>query len=242
MTAAAQALIDKLCLRDELSREEIEVLRSAPSQFKEFSRGGELAREGDEPGASTLLVDGWAARVKGLPDGRRQILSLHIAGDFIDLHTFPLKVQDHSVVAITDCRVALFAHEALQRITEEHAHLTRLLWTSTLIDSAILREWLLSTGRRSAAEHLANLFCEMFLRLQSIGRVDGNGFDFPLSQSELSDALSLSAVHTNRVLQELRAEGLIVWKGTRVEIPDWDRLRDFASFDARYLHLEKRRR
>lgn len=242
MTTATQALIDKLSIRDDLSVEEREVLGSAPAQFKNFTRGADLVQEGDELNFSVLLVDGWAGRVKGLVDGQRQILSLNISGDFIDLHAFPLKVQDHSVVALTDCRVALFPHETLTRITEQYPHLTRVLWTSTLIDSAILREWLLSTGRRSATEHLAALICEMFVRLKSIGKIDGNSFEFPLSQTELSDVLSLSAVHTNRVLQELRGEGLVVWKSSRVEIPDFDRLAKFASFDGRYLHLEKRKR
>jgi CRP-like cAMP-binding protein len=239
MTNASETLIAKLSLRDELSAEERQALESAPSQMKHFARGEEMVREGETPSFSTLLVQGWGARQKCLPDGRCQILSLHITGDFLDLHAFLLKVQDHSVVALTECTAALFPHQTLQTITEQHPHLARLLWTSTLIDSAILREWVLSTGRRTAAEHMANLACEMFLRLRSIGQVEGYVFEMPLTQSQLADVMGLSVVHTNRTLQELRSRGLVVWEGRRVEIPDWERLCEFAYFDPRYLHLER---
>jgi len=242
LTETVHPLIRKLEQRDTLSPEERAVLEKAPSRLKEFERGEDLVREREEPSDSTLLVDGWAARYKTLPDGRRQILALHIPGDFIDLHSFPLKVQDHSVFALTPCKVALIPHNTLREITENHAHLTRLLWLSTLIDGAIMREWLLSAGRREASEHMANLLCETWMRLKTLGLTWDHTFQFPLTQAELGDCLGVSTVHTNRVIQELRGKGLITWKGDWVEITDWDGLCNLADFDPTYLHLDQRPR
>ncbi|MXQ10946.1 Crp/Fnr family transcriptional regulator [Microvirga makkahensis] len=243
-TAPANPLIRKLEQRDTLAPEEKQALDKAMARgrIKEFRTKEEMVREHDEPSFSTLLLDGWAARYKSLSDGRRQMLAFHISGDFVDLHAFPLKVQDHSVVALTPCKVVLVPHEALNEITENFPHLTRLLWVSTLIDGAIVREWLLSTGRRSAIEHVANLMCETYTRLQAIGLAKADEFNFPLTQAELGDALGISTVHVNRVLQDLRKEGLITWKGDRIEINDWDRLCALADFDPTYLHLDQRPR
>ena len=235
-------LIQKLGKRDALSEQERAILNRVTGRVLEVGADEDLARAHDRPPYSTLVLEGWAARYHLLADGRRQITALHIGGDFVDLHVFPLKIMDHSVVALTPCKVALVDHDVLREITEEHPHLTRLLWLSTLIDSAILRQWLIGSGKRSALEQMAHLFCELFTRLQVIGETQQDRFHFPIKQSELGDALGLSAVHTNRTVQALRGEGLIDWRARTVIIPDWERLSAFAEFDPTYLHLETERR
>ena len=67
-------------------------------------------------------------------DGRRQILSFHIAGDFIDLQSFLLSRLDHSIGTLTAVRVAMFSHAQHRRTDAPSPHLTRLLWRETLID------------------------------------------------------------------------------------------------------------
>nr|WP_246718902.1 helix-turn-helix domain-containing protein [Microvirga terrestris] len=98
---------------------------------------------------------------------------------------------------------------------------------------------IVSIGRQSAREHAANLFCELFLRLQAVGLTEGSSFKLPLTQAELGDILGLSTVHVNRILQELRAEGLITWRGETVVIEDWPRLQEMAEFDPTFLCPER---
>ena len=64
-------------------------------------------------------------------------------------------------------------------------------------------------------------------------------FSLPITQSVLADALGLSVVHTNRVVQSLRTTGLVAWEADRVTIVDWDGLEALAEFDPTYLHLER---
>lgn len=108
-------------------------------RLKTFAAGEDLVRQGERPATSTLVVAGITARYSTVEDGGRQITGLrHIAGDFVDLHSFPLQVMDHSVTAITACEVVAFPHLALKAITEGYPHLTRVLWLSlTLLDGAI---------------------------------------------------------------------------------------------------------
>lgn len=225
-----------------ISEDEVAALRGALSEVVEAPADSDLVREHERQVQSNLLLEGWAGRYVTLADGRRQILAVHIPGDFIDLHSFPLQVMDHSVTTFTPCRIALAPHARLRDITERHPHLARLLWLSTLIDAAILRQWLVGSGKRSSLEHAAHLFCELFTRLELVGRTQGRAFIFPLSQMEFADALGVSAVHANRTLQELRARELLAWRGRQVEILDWDGLRELAEFDTAYLNLFDRRR
>src|SRR3569623_1017144 len=186
----------------------------------------------------TLLLDGFVERYKDMADGRRQILAIHVPGDFVDLHSYPLKKLEHSVAALTPIRVAFMPHSAVRALTETSATLTELLWRSTLVDAAINREWIVSIGARGAAVRLAHLFCEKNVRLQRIGLSDGKQFVFPVTQIDLADATGLTAVHANRMLRQLREDGLVEFRGGHVRIADWDALRRFAGFDTGYLFID----
>jgi CRP-like cAMP-binding protein len=232
-------LLRQLTLRDSsLSQASRRLLVSAfrPTTFTKA--GSQLVAQGSRPEQCTLIVSGWACRYTTLPDGRRQTLALHISGDFVDLHSFPIKVMDHSVAAITDCSIATIAHSQVRRITEIDPHLTRALWLHTLVDAAILRQWLLSSGQRTALEHTAHLLCELFTRLQLAGlAAHGRSFELPVSQQELGSALGISSVHVSRMITELRSRKLFVWKSSQAEILDWPALVELAAFDPTYLIL-----
>lgn len=227
----------KLEARDVLSEAERQSLVACASEEVNFAAGADLVREGDRPDTSMLVIDGFSSRYRDAPDGTRQITAIHVPGDFVDLHSLLLREMDHSVGALSACRVMRFPHVRLRGLTETHPHLTRLLWLMTLIDASIHREWL-SAAARAAPEQIAHLICELYVRL-GIARLIGadQSFTLPLTQMEIGEALGLSAVHVNRSLQQLRSEGLFTWQNQTVRILDWDALQRRASFDMRYLHL-----
>lgn len=237
-----EPLILNLQARDSVSAREAEILRSIIVRERRFGVDEDIVIEGSRPNYSTLLLDGIAARYKVLEDGRRQITALHVAGDFVDLHAFPLKTMDHGIVALSACHTGFADHGDLKRVTETEPHLTRLLWLLTVIDGAIHREWIVAMGRRSKKSHLAHLFCELFLRLQVVGQTSNKSFSFPLTQAELADVLGVSMVHLNKTLRLLRDENLLDWVSRSVTIHDWGGLVRIAEFDPDYLnfHVEPR--
>ncbi len=221
-----------------LDAAERDALEAAFVRTQDYAAKQIVVREQVPLTQCTLLLDGFVERYKDLPDGRRQILAIHVPGDFVDLHSYPLKKLEHSVAALTPIRVAFMPHASVRALTETSATLTELLWRSTLIDAAINREWIVSVGARGAAVRLAHLFCEMNVRLQRIGLSDGKRFVFPVTQIDLADATGLTAVHANRMLRQLREDGLIEFRGGEVHIPDAAALRRFAGFDPGYLFID----
>lgn len=232
-----EPLLLNLESHDIVSEEEKSLLRSIITRERTFAVDDDLVEEASRPSFSTLLLDGFAARYKLLGDGSRQITSLHIAGDFVDLHAFTLKIMDHGIVALTPCLVALVDHDSLKSVTETSPHLTRLLWLDTLIDGSIHREWIVGMGRRTKKAHLAHLICELYVRLRVVGRTRGKSFDFPLTQLELADVVGISVVHLNKSLQALRRENMFTWTNRTVTILDWERLQEYADFNPLYLNL-----
>ncbi|MDR7039728.1 CRP-like cAMP-binding protein [Methylobacterium sp. BE186] len=104
----------------------------------------------------------------------------------------------------------------------------------TLRELSRAREWIVNNAR-PADRRLAHLLCELLICLQVIGQADESSFELPVSQADVADALGISPVHMNRVLQSLRTSGLITWSNQRVAIPDVQALKDFAEFDPAYL-------
>ncbi len=233
-------LLRKLATRDEsLPETSRQTLLAALGPPRFVEAGVTIIREGSRPDECTLVVAGWACRFSTLHDGRRQTLALHISGDFVDLHSFPMKVMDHSVETLTECSISTLSHSKMRRITETDPHLTRVLWMHTLVDAAILRKWLLSSGQRSALEHTAHLICEVFTRLEVVGLASaGKPFDMPMSQQEFGSAVGITAVHVSRTLAELRSRGLFTWRSRKAEILDWPGLLRLAEFDPGYLSLQ----
>lgn len=234
------AHLKKLRVHTEIGPDEERVIRALVRETRRVAPDQFVVRSGDKLDFSLLLVDGWLARSKDLPSGDRQVLELHVAGDFADLHAFTLKRLDHDVISITECTIAVVPHDRLMDLTEHYPHLARVYWMSTNIDAAITREMALSLGQRSAIQRMAHLFCELHVRLGIVGRTRGATFDFPLTQRELSECLGLTVVHVNRTLQELRRMGLVEAQNREITLLDKPRLESLAEFDPLYLQLERR--
>lgn len=235
-------LIRKLESIADLTPEETRALAALPIRVRTFSADANIVREGERPEHCALVTEGFVCRYKDLPDGSRQIMSFHIPGDMPDLQSMHLKVMDHSVAAMVPTRMAFIPHEAMHEICREYPGVAAAFWRDTLIDAAIFREWIVGLGRRSAYGRIAHLLCELNVKLQSVGLADAEGYDLPLTQAELGDALGLSTVHVNRVLQELRRDGLIASQGRRLGIPNWEGLQAAGDFDITYLHLDREAR
>jgi len=222
-----------------LSPEEERILEDSVSGTRQYAMEQDIVVEGSSPDHSCLLLGGLAGRYNVSLEGKRQITALHVAGDFIDLHSYLMKPMDHSIVALGPCRIAMVPHGALTAITEQHPNLTRLLWLNTLIDAATHRRWEFALGTLQAHSHLAHIICEMYLRMDQIGETDNGKFHFPITQTILGECMALSVVHTNRSVQKLRADNLISWERDSVTIKDWGRLIEIAQFDPTYLRLPK---
>lgn len=232
--------LKKLRVRSEIGPEEERVIRGLIAETRRIGPDQMIVRAGEELHQSLLLIEGWLIRSKDLPNGDRQVMELHVAGDFADLHGFTLKRLDHDVISITDCTLGVVPHERILQVTERHPHLARLYWLSTNIDAAITRETALSLAQRSAISRMAHLFCELHVRLRIVDKTRGNTFEFPLTQRELAECLGLTVVHVNRTLQELRRKGLIEAGGGEVTILDKTALETLAEFDPSYLYLQQR--
>lgn len=234
-----QPLIDKLKFWAPLSNADEAALRALPVTFRRLKAGHYVVWDGDRPQHSCLLIHGFAYRHKIVREGKKQIFSLHMDGDLVDLQNSLLGRADHNVETLTDCDVALIPVDAIRKIAFDHPSVGMAMWYETLVEGSIFREWVLNIGRRDGKTRIAHLLCEFAVRLEVAELGKSNQYTLPITQDQLADAVALTPVHVNRKLKELEAEGLINRTKRNITIHDWPKLAKAGDFQPRYLHLAK---
>ncbi|KZD08767.1 Crp/Fnr family transcriptional regulator [Oceanibaculum pacificum] len=218
-----------------LTDTELETLEALHRRRRRFVAGKDLVHQGQSDQSAYVLAKGWACSYKMLPGGTRQIVDFQIPGDFFGLRSILFRTSDHNVEPVTKIEASeILATDLLDAFQRAPRLATAVLWAASR-DEAMVVEHLVSIGRRNGEERMAHFLLEMSARLMLVGQGDRTGFDCPLSQYLLADALGLSAVHVNRVLRTLRHDGLVTFQRGRVTFHNIDALAELAGFDATYL-------
>ena len=229
-------LLKKLRIHSKLSGDEMAAIRKLPCQFRELSPDEDVIRQGDRPKAAAVVIEGMVARYHTLRSGRRQYLTLHIAGDWPDAQGLFLEEMDHSVCAVGEAFVCYLLHKDLKAVFDRRPSVAFAIWRETLVDAAIFREAITNNSSRAGTARLAHLFCEVYARAHSVGLVDRGSVSLPLTQTQIGEFLGMSLITVNRHLQALRRSGAADFRSGRLTVKNWDRLVKLGDFDAAYLH------
>lgn len=232
-------LVRKLGVFVALSETELTVLNRLHLRRRTFVAGLDLVQQGQCDTAAYILASGWVCSYKILPNGLRQIVDFQIPGDFLGLRSILLQTSDHCIEPITKIEATeVPTAELLDTFARTPRLAAAVLWAASR-DEAMVVEHLIDVGRRDAAVRVGHFLLEMGSRLSLVGLTDETGYACPLSQYHLADALGLSAVHVNRVLRQLREDGLVTFRDGKVTFHNRERLSALVDFDPAYLDQER---
>ena len=180
--------------------------------------------------STRYLISGWAARVRELKNGRRQIVQLILPGDALAPH---LEVRHRGQTVHSLTMVHTVDGGAIRLAARDPATFPGIAAAVELAaahDRALLLEQATRLGRQTAFERVANLVMELHYRCTPIGLVHGDGFQFPLTQETIADLLGLSVVHVNRTVQRMRQQEMISLKQGRLTLLNLPALSEIAEF------------
>jgi CRP-like cAMP-binding protein len=239
LSKALQILIRKLREHSRLTVEDLAILNAFSHSVRELRSNEDLIRQGDSPDVSAVVLSGMVARYHLLPDGVRQYLSFHMAGDMPDAQALFIEKMDHAVCSIGPARIASIPHKELIAAFDRRPSVGFAIWRETLIDAAIFREAITNNSARTLPARMGHLFCELFYRARASGLTKGNTLTAPISLVQLGETLGMSIASVNRTLQELRASRMMDFQRGLLQISDWEGLAELAQFNPGYLHLKK---
>ena len=208
-----------------------------PFTRRKLNAHDHIVWEGDRPQHTCLLLAGFAFRHKVAGNGGRQIMSIHMKGDLVDLQNSMLGIADHNVQMLSAGEVALIPFEVVRDLAVRLPGVGMAMWYETLVEGSIFREWILNIGRRDAHARIGHLLCEFAVRLEVAELGKQTEYELPITQEQLADAVSLTAVHVNRTLKSLEKDGYISRSKRRITISDWQKLARVADFNPQYLHI-----
>ena len=234
---SSNPLTRKLSLYAQLSESDRELLDVLLTREEYFPADVDIIAEGMTPRSVFVMKEGMAVRYRDLPDGGRQIMTFLIPGDLCDAHVFLLKAMDHSLATITPVRIAPISRDDILDLFVQRPRISAALWWSSLQEESMLRERIVSLGRRDARGRVAYMLCELLWRHAAIGLTNGDVVRLPLTQTELADTLGLTPVHVNRILKEFRERRLISIEHRMLNVLNVQDLQAVASFNKDYLHL-----
>ena len=233
-------LVRKLEYWQKLDADDRAAILALPFTVRAVEANHYVVREFDRAEYSCLLLSGFAIRHKIVAGGLRQIVSIHMKGEMVDLQNSLLGFADHSVQMLTAGKVAMMPRAEVEGLALERPAVGRAMWIDTLVDASIFREWIANVGRRDARTRVAHLLCEFSLRLKVAGLGEQTSYEMPMSQEQLADATGLTSVHVNRTLKRLEADGLIERTTPRtIVIGEWRKLAEAGDFQSAYLHLHE---
>ena len=202
------------------------------SADRHLEAGQDLFGLGEPCDSIYTLNKGWVILYYLSPDGRRQILHFALPGAVLGFHPAGGAMMTYGAQALTDIVVSAVPHKALASIVEQQHHFgLRLAWLIAR-DCSLAFDRVASIGRHSARERVAHLLLKLFVRYRA--QWPGSQIEemnLPLTQEHIGDATGLTFVHVNRVLRDLRKDGILEFHYRRLRILDPDRLVDVAGLD-----------
>ena len=205
------------------------------TELRALSRHTRMVRHasGEELVAASVPIESYATVMHGvvkltkvLEDGRQQIVGLQFAPDFLGR----LFAQESVVTAeaASDVDLCRIPKGALERLIAENPRLEHRLMQQTLRELDEAREWMVTLGRKTAAEKVASFVYLIATHLDPSedSEEKRRSFELPLSRGDIADFLGLTIETVSRQLSRLRAEKIIAISAvTRIEVPDIERLR-----------------
>ena len=227
-----------LMARSELSSGEQQAVLDLPFTPIQVRPNYDFVRQGEMLTHSCFVLDGVVGSFKQDRDGMRQIVSIFINGEMVDLHSVVVPEAPAALQGLTSATVLKVPHSALRKLARDFPNIGEAFWRHCVVDAGILMEWVVNVGRRDSRKRMAHFFCELATRCARGTPEDGMLIPYPITQTQLSDILGLTSVHINRTLQGLRQDGLLESVERSMQrILDWKGLVAAGDFDPSYLHL-----
>ncbi len=210
-------------------------LRDVIESEQEVKKRRDLVLDGYEFCKLCFVKDGFAARYKLLRNGKRQIVNFVLPGDVVGLPGSFLDRAANSVIAVSDMTLQVCSLESFVGLCYRQPKFGLVLSWLAVQEAANYAERIVDVGRRTPIERLAHLLLEIHSRLAMVGRATKSAFNLPFTQEMMSDALGLSVPHLNRMLTQLRAEGMIAVNERYVEFTDPKAIQMLAQFQPAHL-------
>lgn len=230
------SLLESPPILAKLNTQEKEALQSLIISESSYPADAVIIDQGASIRSIHLVRSGWGCVYRDLSSGERQIIDFPMRCDFVGLRTAD-GYSYNTIKTITPMSVYEIPLASLEETIWQIPRLSMIFIELLSRQRSMLIEHLTNVGCRSAFVRTAHLLLELSDRVKSCGMGEPDSFYCPLTQYQLADALGLTPIHLNRMMRELREEGLVMFRSYKVEILDRQRLVEIAEYDGEFMRM-----
>jgi CRP-like cAMP-binding protein len=206
---ALELLAQRVSLIPGLSPGMLAPLDELPAEPQVIAAGRPVVAAGAKFDSIFLIEAGWVCLHAELEDGTNQVLTFLLPGQFVGLGALAYPTAAWSFTAVSRALLLRFEPQGINALLDHHPQLSKLLMWIALTHFGQMGERLTDIGRRSAYQRTGRFILDLWSCLHDVGLADKDGFELPIGQKLMADAVGLTDVHLNRTLLRLRNDGLI---------------------------------
>ena len=200
---------------------------------------GENVRGFDDPtGTLFVVMSGWLVSHIDLPDGRRQIVSIHLPGDLVGLAELPIVQKTTTLQAVEQVRLVSVPKVSFRSVMQRAPRLMAVFLSIALREQAATGNLLLAFGRMNARERIAYLLLDLHARLGIPADVPSDTIRMPLTQFHIADHLGMTNVYASRMIIQMEKDGAFVRRGNAIELLRRAEMAEEVDFHNRYAQLD----
>jgi CRP/FNR family nitrogen fixation transcriptional regulator len=187
---------------------ETTTLVGLPAKETAYNRDEEIYGEGETAEYVYCVKRGAVRTFKLLRDGRRQIDSFHLLGEFFGLGSGDAHIL--TAEAVVESRVALVKRRKLQQAATHDPVTACAMWRMAADELRNAQEHMLLLGRKNAMERVVAFLLDMDRRLTVAGVMA-----LPMCRRDIGDYLGLTLETVSRSLSALSAKRALSFSGSR---------------------------
>ncbi len=221
-----------------LDSREIKLLEELEDGAEDYPAHSAVIEQGAKANDVFIVNHGWCYAFQNLPGGGRQILEVYIPGDLVAVREACFTRAITGIYAVTDAELCKMGRDEIPELMDSSTRLGSILLMMNMLREAHMIDRLVSLGRRDAKESLARLLLTTKHRRAITHTLDAE-WSFPFKGKDIGDMLGLSEVHVSRVISELRRAAVVDIRRGKINILDYDALKNLADYNAAYFEVDK---
>lgn len=218
--------VAKLCLCDDLSKDELQCLDNSIHHNFTFDKGEHLFYLNDKLESVFAVYSGSCKEYVTDADGKEYIHNFYFPGDLIGLECFNFKSYPYSAISLEQTHLCVIPIKQLISVIKNTEHLPFRLLT---IFSKKIRNDTSIRLTTNAKQRVADFILHMHMRFSERGCSEEIPLTMP--QLDMSNRIGVAFETVSRILHAFQRDNIISMEGKNIQIRDLARLRDISGIE-----------
>ncbi|UYV19572.1 Crp/Fnr family transcriptional regulator [Halomonas qaidamensis] len=183
-----------------------------------------------------VLREGWASLSHAAGARGQDICNVFMPGDVIGLRESFFENHDVVIHSVTDCEFLKVSAEGLHKLFKNNDEIRNAIISYVMINDNITLERLRSCTHHRSEGRVAHFLLEIYFRFDFKGLLEGDVFDFSITQEVVGELLGITSVHVSRCMTALEQKKYIRKTRNSIKLLEPEEMARNTGFDRDFIY------